>query len=449
MMEEKNRENNTDSESREENRRGRSRRREEKNWLPWLLPPMILAAVFLCAGILFFTGTMMDPVSTEATLAAVQTGGSTEAGAGEGKKPVESPGAGSGRTDVLVEPGPEASGEALTAQESAAEGSSESGAAVKPEEEKPGTVTLAFAGDIYLSDYVLNAYDAAGGISGMLGESLQTEIRNADFFLANEEFPFSERGTKAPDKQFTFRISPNRAHIMKEIGCDFLALANNHSLDYGSEALLDTISTLDEIGISHGGAGADSSKAMEPVFLKKGDLTIGVLAATRVAPLASWEAGTEKPGLFFTYKPEKLLETIFEVRKQCDYLIVYVHWGVEKKTSPESYQRTMGAQFIDAGADLVVGSHPHVLQGIEYYDGKPILYSLGNFIFGSSIPSTMLAEVTIDREGNTTGIRVVPAKSSNGFTQEMEEGRKADFYRNLEAISFGAAVDSEGNVKEK
>ena len=322
-------------------------------------------------------------------------------------------------------------------------------AETEPGPEENGPVTLSFAGDIYLSDYALKAYDNGGGISGMLGESLQAEIKNADFFLANEEFPFSDRGTKAPDKQFNFRVSPERAHIMKEIGCDFLALANNHTLDYGTEALLDTVSTLDSIGIPHAGAGENSEKAMEPVFLKKGELNIGVLAATRVAPVASWEAGSEKPGLFFTYKPEKLLAKIREVRPQCDYLVVYVHWGVEKKTTPESYQREMGKQFIDAGADLVVGSHPHVLQGIEYYKGKPILYSLGNFIFGSSIPSTMIAEVTVGEDGSTAGIRAIPAKSSNGYTRGLEEKDKPGFYQNLEAMSYGVAVDSEGNVKQK
>ena len=93
------------------------------------------------------------------------------------------------------------------------------------------------------------------------------------------------------------------------------------------------------------------------------------------------------PGYSTTYDPSILLNEIKAAQGQCDYLVVYVHGGIERNTQPEEYQRTLARQYIDAGADLVVGSHPHVLQGIEYYKGKPILYSLGNFVFGSVISS--------------------------------------------------------------
>ena len=94
-----------------------------------------------------------------------------------------------------------------------------------------------------------------------------------------------------------------------------------------------------------------------------------------------------------TYDPGILLEEIRKGREDCDYLVVYIHWGIERNDMPEEYQRQIGKQCIDAGADLVIGSHPHVLQGIEYYNGKPIVYSLGNYVFGSSIPRTVLLNV--------------------------------------------------------
>ena len=87
-----------------------------------------------------------------------------------------------------------------------------------------------------------------------------------------------------------------------------------------------------------------------------------------------------------TYDPKILVDEIKKLREQCDYLVVYVHWGIERSERPEDYQRSLGKQYIDAGADVVIGSHPHVLQGVEYYKGKPIVYSLGNFIFRKQYP---------------------------------------------------------------
>ena len=102
-----------------------------------------------------------------------------------------------------------------------------------------------------------------------------------------------------------------------------------------------------------------------------------------------------------TYDPKILVDEIKKLRSQCDYLVVYVHWGIERKETPEDYQRSLGKQYIDAGADIVIGSHPHVLQGVEYYKGKPVVYSLGNFIFGSSIPKTALLKVQWDGEDSS------------------------------------------------
>lgn len=115
---------------------------------------------------------------------------------------------------------------------------------------------------------------------------------------------------------------------------------------------------------------------------------------------------------------------------------------------PEEYQRQIGKQCIDAGADLVIGSHPHVLQGIEYYNGKPIVYSLGNYVFGSSIPRTVLLNVQWD--GENTSLSVIPATSGAGYTREItEEGARQEVFSYLESISFGAQVDENGAISPK
>lgn len=128
-------------------------------------------------------------------------------------------------------------------------------------------VNLVFSGDILLSDHVMNAYKN-GGIRSVLDSQFQSVIDESDIFMANEEFPFSTRGTPAEDKQFTFRAAPSLTFVFKELGIDIVTLANNHAMDYGTDALLDTCDTLDKVGIRRVGAGKNLDEAKAPVILE-------------------------------------------------------------------------------------------------------------------------------------------------------------------------------------
>lgn len=287
-----------------------------------------------------------------------------------------------------------------------------------PEAEIPegGDITLLFAGDVYLSEHVLNAYNRAGGIDGVLDEGIRQEIDASDIFMVNQEFPFTERGSAAEDKQFTFRLPPEKVSIFLEMGIDIVTMANNHILDFGPYGITDSLAALDEAGILHVGVGENLEQARKLEIIEVKGKKIGFLGTSRVYMAASWAAGADHPGVFSTYDPTQALESIRKAKEQCDYLVVYVHWGIERNQAPESYQRTMGRQYIDAGADIVVGSHPHVLQEIEYYDEKPIAYSLGNFVFGSSIPETELLKVVVGETGDAE-VTTIPCTSSAGYTR--------------------------------
>lgn len=283
----------------------------------------------------------------------------------------------------------------------------------EPEKED---ITLLFAGDVYLSNHVLNAYDKAGGIHGVLDEGIRAEIDAADVFMVNQEFPFTGRGIQAADKQYTFRLPHDRLHLMNEMGIDIVTLANNHILDFGPEGITDSIAALNEAGIKYVGAGEDLEEAKKLEIMEVGGRTIGFLGMSRVYMDASWAAGVNHPGVFSTYDPALPLEEIKKADELVDYLVVYVHWGVERETTPKEYQRVMGQQYIDAGADIVIGSHPHVLQPLEYYKDKPIMYSMGNFVFGSSIPSTELLKIEISADDQMT-VTEIPCTSSAGYTK--------------------------------
>ncbi len=333
-------------------------------------------------------------------------------------------------------------------EEEAAQTETHSGetAQAEPSQDQDPSISLLFGGDVLLSDHVLNAYETAGGIGGVLDSGYLQLIDENDFFIVNQEFPFSDRGTQAPDKQFTFRLPPERVSMFQEMGIDAVTLANNHALDFGTDALLDTVSVLDEAGILHTGAGSDLKEASQPVLLTAKDRTIAVIGATRVIPVADWAAGNSHPGMLATYDPAVLLEEIRQLDEQYDHVIVFVHWGIERDELPQEYQRSLGQQYIDAGADLVVGSHPHVLQGIEYYNGKPIVYSLGNFVFGSSIPRTALLQAEIWDDG-TVRLKLFPGTSGAGYTRMItDESQLQEALDHIRSISFGADILPDGTV---
>lgn len=303
--------------------------------------------------------------------------------------------------------------------------------------------TMFFTGDVMLQ-YCRGVY-AEKGISGLLTSYLQQEMVNADMTVINNEFPFSTRGTKAPDKQYTFRVEPSYVSALLDMGVDVASLANNHALDFGQDALLDTFTTLDNAGIPYVGAGATKERAEEAIFVEAGGRTVGVLSASRVIPVVEWNITTRQPGLFCTYDSTRLVQRIKEIESQCDYVVVFVHWGIERKAYPEEYQRNLAKQYIDAGADLVVGNHSHVPQGIEYYNGVPIVYCLGNYIFNPNMTDTYALKAVWDVEGNTS-LQVIPVDTRSYLTGELTGAEAQAFYDYLEGISFDITIDENGMV---
>ncbi|MEY8391444.1 CapA family protein [Lachnospiraceae bacterium 45-W7] len=312
---------------------------------------------------------------------------------------------------------------------------------------QPQEAVLVFAGDIYLSPYVQENYDVSG-VGGVISERLLSEMANADIVMANEEFPFSLGGVKAPDKQFNFRVDPLYTQILTDMGVDIVTLANNHALDYGAEALTDTFEALEHAQIAYVGAGADIERAMQPGIIQAGRQNYGFLAASRVIPVTDWNVENQQPGMLCTYDSKRLREAIKKAKEMCEFLTVYVHWGIEKSDVPEEYQRQLAREYIDAGADLVIGAHPHVLQGIEYYQGKPIVYSLGNYIFNQEIASTVLLKVRVTPEQQPV-LQLLPASASGAKTQEMSGSEAEELYRYMESISVGVEIDADGVVKAK
>ena len=313
-------------------------------------------------------------------------------------------------------------------------------------EPSDGSMTILFSGDVLLSDHVLNAYSRAGGISGVLDQGYLNAIQSADYFAVNEEFPFSLQGEAMEDKQFTFRADPKYVKIFQDLGADIVTVANNHSLDFGRDAFCDTLATLDQAGITRIGGGYNDAEASAPATRTINGQTFAIFGATRVSPSWDWYATDNQAGIFQTYDPARLNAAIKEAHQTCDHVIVFVHWGIERNETPEDYQRSLAKGYIDAGADLVVGCHPHVLQGFEYYNGVPIIYSLGNYLFGNRDGQTVLLETTFSDE-NPPSVKLIPCQRSGGVLKEIQN--PSGLYQKLTNLSFDVTVGEDGVLKSQ
>lgn len=333
--------------------------------------------------------------------------------------------------------------ETMETQESNAEDTEETEAA---QQTKDGVTTILFTGDVLFANAFKAGYDTKG-IEGVISEELLQELRDADILMVNNEFPFSDQGAAMEDKQFTFRCSPSYVSALNEMGVDVVSLANNHTLDYGKEALTDTFQALDGAGICYGGAGGTVERAEEVQTIEIDGKTYGFLAVSRVVPTADWKVENSTPGIFTCYSDTRLVELVQEAKEYCDYLAVYPHWGIEYEAYPEAYQTQIAERCIEAGADVIVGSHTHCLQGVSYIDGKPVFYSLGNFIFGQTIDRSAILKVTIDASGNVS-YQYIPVYAAGGVTYMATGERAAQTYQYLDSISPEATVGADGVVVE-
>lgn len=302
------------------------------------------------------------------------------------------------------------------------------------------SVTLSFAGDVHFSELVTQNYDK-NGISAVVDSEMLSFMKNADLLILNHEFVFSNRGEAMADKQYTLRNDPKYVKILQELGTDVVSIANNHILDFGRDAFSDTLSTLENAEISYAGGGRNLEQALSPVTKTINGQTFAIFAATRVSPSYDWYANSKRSGILQTYDAADLNKAIKEADPLYDHIIVFAHWGIERTETPEEYQRTLAKGYIDSGADLVIGAHPHVLQGFEYYKDVPICYSLGNFLFGNRTGETLLLNASFDNEG-TLSIELIPCERVNGILTKIQEPTK--LFNHLTDISFDAAVSHGG-----
>ena len=307
-------------------------------------------------------------------------------------------------------------------------------------------ISIVFTGDICLEYAAPHNYESSG-ILGILSEDMLAELTSADILMINNEFPFTTSEDKWPDKKYNFKVDPKYVSVLTDMGVDIATLANNHALDYGRSGLTDSITTIESAGIKSSGAGNSLAEASALKTFEVEGKTFGFLSASRVIPSGAWNITDCQPGLFCTYDEKLLVNAITEARSQVDYLFVYVHWGIERVEYPENYERDLATKYIQAGADAVIGTHPHVLQGIEFINGKPVFYSLGNFISSSTINKTMAIKITVKPDGSTV-YSLIPAAATNYYTYKLNGDDAINVLSYVNQISFNATAMIDGTVLE-
>ncbi|MCM3143236.1 CapA family protein [Brevibacillus sp. MER 51] len=310
------------------------------------------------------------------------------------------------------------------------------------------SVQLTFVGDIMMSGNVektllANSYDYPY-------KHVSSLFLQDDITIANLETPITATGVAAQNKEYVYKSSPLAVPAMKNAGIDVVNLANNHSMDQGVPGLLDTFDALDENRIEYVGAGKDASRAYSPVFIEKNGIKIAILGFSRVIPETSWFAGDSQPGMAASYDPTLAVKAIQDANSQADLVVVIAHWGKERSDYPVDHQKELSRAYIDAGADLIVGGHPHVLQGFERYNDKWIAYSLGNFIFTRSNEpktwETMVLQASCTKSGDCE-LTMLPFHAELGQAVPMNESNGAALLKRIESISESVDIQSDGRVQ--
>ncbi|MBD3362799.1 CapA family protein [Candidatus Dojkabacteria bacterium] len=287
-------------------------------------------------------------------------------------------------------------------------------------EEVQQEVTILFAGDTMLARSI--------GDMIITGENpfkyVKDEFIKYDFVILNLECVVSDRGAPFAGKKFTFQAPVRAISTLELSGVDIVSLSNNHTMDYGNNAFLDMIQRLDNSEIRYFGGGRDRKAAFAPLIIQRNGISIALLAFNEPE---SWvtKAGEDSAGTAW-YQEDYLFDSITEAEDTADVTIVVTHWGTEYSREFSGDQQIKAQKMIDAGADLIVGAHPHVIQGFEVYEGKYIYYSLGNFAFdqmphrGDGSGKGNMLEMSIEGNGNYQ-TRLIPIQLTNEGLPSLSE----------------------------
>ncbi len=309
---------------------------------------------------------------------------------------------------------------------------------------------ISFVGDINLADdwmMMKGLRENGGTLEDAFTPEMIDLLNRSAVTMINNEFVFSEQGEPMKNKTYTFRSQVENVSMLQALGVDIVSLANNHVYDFGEVALEDTFATLKENNITYVGAGMDLNEAMQPRYYLINGKRVAIVSATQIEITSNkTRPATEtQSGVLKTVDPTLFCKEIKEAKRNADYVIVYVHWGWEGKNYTDGTQKDLAKEYIEAGADAIIGNHAHRMQGVQYISGVPIINSLGNFWMTNSSQYAMVAQVHVNDSG--LSVSLVPCLQSKGVARVLlSDEAKEDFFKYVADLSTNIAIQEDGTV---
>ncbi len=311
--------------------------------------------------------------------------------------------------------------------------------------------TVSIVGDISLADNwsVMPAYDARGqGVDGILSAEALGIMRSSDLMVANSEFTVSNRGSAIPGKAYTFRANPDRLSIYNDMGVDLVTLANNHVYDFQGDAFNDMLDAFEQRNMPHIGAGHNLEEAKKAYYYKApSGQTIAFVNASRAE---KW--GIDTPGatdtsggILLCYDTADFVDAIKAAKVNSDIVVAIIHWGTESSHVLEQVQIDTAKEYIDAGADMIVGGHAHTLQGIDFYNGKPIIYNLGDYIFNDMSEPTAIFQFKLSPEGELKYYFIV-GWQENMYTRILSGEERQNLVNQVESWSPNITITEDDEI---
>jgi poly-gamma-glutamate capsule biosynthesis protein CapA/YwtB (metallophosphatase superfamily) len=271
---------------------------------------------------------------------------------------------------------------------------------------------------------------------------VKKQVIAADYAVLNLETAVTTSNDKFP-KIYNYKADPEALAGVKNAGFDLVTLANNHAMDFHEEGLLDTMKHVKDYGLDYVGAGANAEEAYSAHIVNIKGKKIAFLSFSHVLPSVAWYASPNKPGLASGYQLDRMKFIVEEEKSKSDFVFVNIHWGKMNTNKPVYYQKSYARALIDVGADGVIGHHPHWLQGIEYYNERPIAYSLGNFLFYNYVKGrtaeTGLFTVTIEQNNIKTSFH--PYYIENDQITKLSTNKEQQLLNYLESISTNITIE--------
>lgn len=296
------------------------------------------------------------------------------------------------------------------------------------------TTSIIFTGDLLLDRGVQTKIELIGLDS--IFSSISPYLKKSCYVISN--FESASIYNESPvNKKFVFNSNPNYLSNLKNHGITHLNLANNHSYDQGREGLYKTFRNIKNSGIIPIGVGDNFNEASKPYVFKSSDV---VMFSTVTLPLENWFALDNE----FTLNQSSIDSLCSEIKKEKYYnsfVVVYIHWGLEYFDKPTIKQRIAARKLIDSGVDLIIGHHPHVIQEIEVYKGKPIFYSIGNFIFDQENPGLL---ITLKSNENKS-LEILPLETHGCMPIEMSIKKSEEIFRNYIPNQYDSHFKKNGN----